>query len=177
MRWIHCLHEFYTCVDESDYDLVSQYLWRFFDRGYARNQKNVFLHHFLMGKPKKGYCIDHINRCPWDNRRSNLKIVSISENTKNSGIPTEIILPTEAEKIQAKNRRKELRSNTNKYSQAAKRNENWKAAEKPVMNDLGEIFPSIKNAARQYNTAHQNISKVIHGKRNTCAGRIWFFLD
>ena len=41
------------------------------------------IHHAIMGKPAKGYVIDHINGNGLDNRKTNLRCVSYSENIQN----------------------------------------------------------------------------------------------
>ena len=63
---------------------------RITDRGYVqwtivRNGRTLVtrLHHLIMGKPIRGLEIDHINRDPLDNRRTNLRIVTPRENHHN----------------------------------------------------------------------------------------------
>jgi hypothetical protein len=54
-------------------------------KGYASikiNSKSVLLHRFIIGA-KQGEEVDHINRNPLDNRRSNLRICTRMENTQN----------------------------------------------------------------------------------------------
>lgn len=107
-----------TClVDEADWELVSQYTWsikRSYSNGrYARNHINqylitwmvedgvkrmVYLHRFLLGLKKGDKLVgDHINRDTLDNRRCNLRAVSVKENnfntvrTKNAFTPQEQI--------------------------------------------------------------------------------------
>lgn len=46
------------------------------------NKKRTYAHHLVL-PPKEGYEIDHINRCKWDNRYSNLRYVTHSENLIN----------------------------------------------------------------------------------------------
>lgn len=54
---------------------------------YVRIKPNkVSLHRAIMGIPK-GKVIDHINRNPLDNRKSNLKICTIQENLRNQKRP------------------------------------------------------------------------------------------
>ena len=48
--------------------------------------EQVYLHHFLIGKPKKGMKTDHIDRDKTNNRRGNLAHVSSSHNTTNRKI-------------------------------------------------------------------------------------------
>lgn len=75
-----------TLIDEDDYELVSQYKWYASGRpGYVRpyNQRIGLLYRFLL-RPPKGLIVDHINRDSLDNRRSNLRIGTKSQNRINS---------------------------------------------------------------------------------------------
>lgn len=84
-------------VDEDDFNLVSRYTWHE-DKGYARttvinySRSNpqtgprctaIMMHHLLMGKPPRGFNVDHINRNRADNRRCNLRVVTASQNARN----------------------------------------------------------------------------------------------
>lgn len=44
------------------------------------------MHHLIVGKPGKDRCVDHINRDKLDNRKKNLRIVTMRINTLNRGI-------------------------------------------------------------------------------------------
>jgi len=46
----------------------------------------LYLHHAVIGKPPKGYVVDHINRNPLDNRRENLRFVTVAENAWNQDL-------------------------------------------------------------------------------------------
>lgn len=79
-------------VDESDYDSVKNYSWNTNATGYAyayvkgsgrKERKTVTMHRLLMN-PKNGLRVDHINRNKLDNRRSNLRICTNSQNAGNS---------------------------------------------------------------------------------------------
>lgn len=82
--------KFYFDID--DYEKVKQYSWIFTQLGYVSTNikhKQVFLHNYIMGKPEKGYVVDHIGHLEdgsptkYDNRKVNLRIVSIKDNTIN----------------------------------------------------------------------------------------------
>jgi hypothetical protein len=64
------------CLDKNSYVMYS---------GAKDGLNCKRLHRIIMGDPE-GLVIDHINRNPLDNRRENLRIVSIQENTMNQGI-------------------------------------------------------------------------------------------
>lgn len=78
-----------TKVDKTQKENLLKYKWHLTGHGYAAckfNGKNLKLHHFILGKkPNKGYDVDHINRNRLDNRISNLRIVTRSENLRNNG--------------------------------------------------------------------------------------------
>lgn len=75
-------------VDNDVWDKIKEYRWGLAPRNtvtskfYIQNRRLGLLHRFIMNYPKNK-CIDHINRDTLDNRRSNLRIVSKGENSKN----------------------------------------------------------------------------------------------
>jgi hypothetical protein len=77
--------EFY--FDLSDFEMVKKYTWyKRNDSGYIYNMKNrIYLHRFIMNC-KDEEIIDHINRNKLDNRKENLRIVSLNENNHNRSI-------------------------------------------------------------------------------------------
>lgn len=58
------------------------YAVRQFKKGNGKFS-TTYLHHSIMGFPLKGKQIDHINGDTLDNRRENLRIVSVRENASN----------------------------------------------------------------------------------------------
>jgi len=73
-------------VDNQDlylFDPKKLYIHRVGHFFYVRvNPTKIALHRLIMNPPK-GLVVDHINRNPLDNRRSNLRIVTIQENLRN----------------------------------------------------------------------------------------------
>jgi len=72
-------------VDDEDFDNLIKYKW-FLDNGYARgrvNGKYIFMHRFIM-KTKRGEIYDHINRNKLDNRKSNMRKCTYSQNAVNA---------------------------------------------------------------------------------------------
>ena len=64
-------------VDDADYERLGIHHWSCSKAGYAmrgfrENGKMVYLkmHHAILGKPPRGFVVDHINGNRLDNRRS-----------------------------------------------------------------------------------------------------------
>ena len=71
-------------INLEDVELIKQYKWRS-SMGYAMakvNGKQTFMHRLINNTPINLYT-DHINRDTYDNRRSNLRTVTSSENALN----------------------------------------------------------------------------------------------
>lgn len=74
-------------VDECDYPLVSSCKWTLDRNGYVVRKsggRKVLLHRQILNAPQ-GLDVDHVNRNPLDNRRSNLRICTRSQNSINRG--------------------------------------------------------------------------------------------
>lgn len=95
-----------TFISDQDFNLISKYKWHYRKsgktngkNGYAehtisdkksydkvtrqyKKRINLFIHNLIMNPPK-GKVVDHINRNGLDNTRSNLRLVSISQNYHN----------------------------------------------------------------------------------------------
>lgn len=86
----------YALVSDCDYDSLLEHNW-FYDGMYAcRNtsrkmgrRRKLYMHHVIIGRmglhrTSHQHC-DHINGNPLDNRRSNLRILTHSQNLHNAG--------------------------------------------------------------------------------------------
>lgn len=72
-------------IDDEDYERVSQYKW-FLNEEYvfSTNRKDrKKLHRFIINNYDKTVVVDHINHNKLDNRKCNLRVCSVKENTRN----------------------------------------------------------------------------------------------
>ena len=80
--------EFY--FDLEDYDLIKDYCWRIGKHGYVetticqRNKSIIYTMHVMLLGKRQGYEIDHIYGKKNDNRKSQLRWASHSNNIKNA---------------------------------------------------------------------------------------------
>ena len=81
-------------VDEEDYERVSKVAWHITPQGRVvknkclrqdQNGTRTALHRFILGVTDPSIQIDHINRNPLDNRKSNLRVCNQSQNNCNRG--------------------------------------------------------------------------------------------
>jgi hypothetical protein len=89
MREIKLTQGKIALIDDSDYELVSQYHW-YFDGQYAKacwdkQRKTYYLrmHRLILGLTDPKIDTDHINHNKLDNRRLNLRTCSRAENLRN----------------------------------------------------------------------------------------------
>jgi hypothetical protein len=77
-------------VDADDFEYLNQWLWRISDTGYAvrtiekPKKHTIKLHRLLLSFPEDKE-VDHINGNKLDNRKSNLRLVTRSQNGANKG--------------------------------------------------------------------------------------------
>lgn len=71
-------------IDTEDLEACKDYKWSMRKDGYVLcgHAEGRYLHRFIMNPPKD-MCVDHINGNPLDNRKSNLRICTIQENSRN----------------------------------------------------------------------------------------------
>lgn len=75
--------EFFFDGDDELIEYIKSITWRTRTDGYIQNYKGERLHRVVMGVTDPNIIVDHINNNPKDNRKSNLRIVSKSENSRN----------------------------------------------------------------------------------------------
>lgn len=78
----------HTLIDIQDIEKAQRYKWHMMSNGYVAHKStkiSLLLHRYLTDPPK-GMVVDHINRNPLDNRRSNLRICTQKQNARNLGI-------------------------------------------------------------------------------------------
>lgn len=92
MKLIPLTRGLFTKVDDEDFEKLAVHRWHasrhrgknhYRPKGYI-NGKGTYLYRFLLGA-KRGQYVDHINGDPLDNRKSNLRFCTPSENNRNVG--------------------------------------------------------------------------------------------
>lgn len=75
----------YALIDSTDYDLVASRRWSLDRDGYVRDSSKArrFMHRLILGVTDPALHCDHVNRDKLDNRRHNLRLVSVAENNQN----------------------------------------------------------------------------------------------
>ena len=92
MKEIPLIRNQHAIIDDADYLIISSFKWVLLENlqnphwaKYAKtkiNNKTVFMHRMII-QPEAGLIVDHINGNGLDNRRSNLRIVTSSQNSQN----------------------------------------------------------------------------------------------
>ncbi len=137
----------FTKVDDEDFVMLSQWKWslsngyatrrlrRLYIEGEKPKQRDQKMHRLLLGEPDGQ--VDHINCDRLDNRKINLRVVTIQQNRCNRG--------------------KTIKNSTG-YKGVGKRGARWlaqiKAKNKPIF--LG-YFSCPEDAARAYDSAALNL--------------------
>jgi hypothetical protein len=81
----------FAIIDDDDYTLISQYTWTYHSAGYAYrttprpNPKMILMHRHVMNA-ESGIEVDHINGNRLDNRKSNLRFCTSTQNKANMKI-------------------------------------------------------------------------------------------
>ena len=88
MKYIPLTQGKQAIVDDEDFERVNQWKWCFHKgnnekNAYAFRFNSIRMHRFILNVPK-GLHVDHINGDTLDNRKSNLRMCTNSENQLNS---------------------------------------------------------------------------------------------
>lgn len=139
----------YALVDDKDYARASKMSWHLAVVGYPKNIKNglgshkerevtqTYLHHFIIGKPQKGFVVDHKNGDKLDNRRDNLRLGTHGQNHANQGLQ---------------------KNNTSGHKGVISKDGRWIARIKfDGRNKYIGVFTSKKQAALAYNIAAREL--------------------
>ena len=87
----------FAIIDKQDLDLVSNFSWRLhmsdgtsrrYAQAFNKSSKATIRLHQLIASPAQGEVVDHINGDGLDNRRTNLRLCSMTQNLHNSGSRT-----------------------------------------------------------------------------------------
>jgi len=77
-------------IDASDFEMLSRHSWHLTSGGYAasrdtrNNNQHIYMHRLIMNAPSS-LQVDHINGNRTDNRRSNLRLCTETQNSANRG--------------------------------------------------------------------------------------------
>ncbi len=83
----------FVLISPEDEELVSKHKWTLDGYGYAKatvwdketkSYNTLRMHTLLMGRPEKGFLIDHRDRNPANNQRHNLRFLTYQQNWYNS---------------------------------------------------------------------------------------------
>jgi len=102
------LRECGIIFDDTDFDLINKFNWRIVQERYVKSTRELepgwgrYLHQLLLGRAPEGYLIDHIDRNPSNNSRSNLRFVTPLESIKNTKTELERKLPLGVIKVGVK---------------------------------------------------------------------------
>lgn len=82
----HDAYQGYSIIDAEDVGKIEGLNFYSDGNGYpvtTTTGKRTLLHHIIAGRPEKGFYTDHINGDRSDNRKSNLRVVTMLENNMN----------------------------------------------------------------------------------------------
>lgn len=97
-------------IDTEDFGLIKNYYWQLNCNGYPQTRKNnkkIYLYRLIMNYFDFEKVIDHINRNPLDNRKSNLRIATYSENNFNKTLREDVGITKRGNKYRVTGGRKQ----------------------------------------------------------------------
>lgn len=137
--------EFY--FDLEDYDKIKDYCWgrkynymRYLKRLDNNKVLNIGMHNLIIGlEPNKKCVVDHINGIPYDNRKSNLRVISQLNNMKNQKL-----------RLNNKSGIKGVHFNKSNNKWCARININNKRIILGYYNNIDDAIKERKNAEKKY---------------------------
>ena len=80
--YTHKGEEFY--FDLEDYEKIHPYCWHLTPKKYVGNSRlGIRMHRLITNCEDENFVVDHINHIPYDNRKENLRICTLSQNGMN----------------------------------------------------------------------------------------------
>ena len=164
MKTITLLNGEIVKVDSRDYKWLSDFTW-YLGNGYAYASINgsVLSMHSLIMKTPKGMHTHHINEDKLDNRRRNLKVLTVKEHFKSRRPYKGEGNPFFGKKHKEVSKQSIALTQSNPVCQYT------------MYSIFVAVYPSIIEAERQTGISNGNISSVCSGKRKTAGGYIWKF--
>lgn len=134
----------FALVDDEDFEALDKIKWYCSIAGYAKRNKkkgdpqSILMHRFILGITQRNLYVDHIDRNPLNNQRSNLRICTKAENQRNC-----IFKP----------------SKTSKFKGVYRHRNKWAAVIRATKKYHIGLFEDEHEAARHYNLAAKHLHK------------------
>jgi hypothetical protein len=135
-------------IDDEDYDFISSFRWSINKTPAGncyyqtrKNNKTICMHRLVI-KAQEGEEVDHINRLPHDNRKSNLRICNDSGTSKNKSSKT---------------------GSSSKYLGVcwSSRDKNWRVT---IKDNYKVVFESHYSTEEQAALAYNDVAIEFHGE-------------
>jgi len=91
MRLIMLTQGYFAQVSDHMFEFLNQFKWCYLNGGYAVRRVTIdgkrhieYMHHYVIGKPLKGFVVDHVDGNGCNNTDENLRIVTSRQNHQNT---------------------------------------------------------------------------------------------
>ena len=95
-------------IDSEDFELVKNFYWQLNCNGYPQTRKNnekIYLYRLIKNYFDKEKVIDHIDHNPLNNKKENLRIVTIAENNLNKNLRENVGITKKGNKFRVTHKR------------------------------------------------------------------------